>query len=380
MIFTVIDRQAPGSARGGGIDLRVLGPVELRVDDRVVPLGGTLPTGVLAYLALNRERAVATEILADKLTKGQADPPDVHVVVWKLRRALSTQSVRHEDILVNVRGSGFRLTLDESCCDVFRFRAARDAASEAVAVGDYRKGAELYRRALQEGRGVPLSNLPDFAFVSAERSQLEIDLQACLEARIDADIANDPCIDLIGELTALTHDEVMQLRERPWAQLATVQYLNARQADAIATLGRARAVLGSVGILPGPELAELGSKIHQREPLRPQRIRPIHLPTTIAREAEQTSGLLRLDDGTTFQVGNSVFTIGRHPDNDLTIDDAQVSRKHAKILQSAIGLVIRDLDSTNGVFVDDKRINQTARITDKSVIRIGAVTMVFHQD
>ncbi|MBL1080332.1 FHA domain-containing protein [Nocardia sp. 2] len=378
----MIDRQAPGTNGSGGFDLRLLGPAELRIDDRVVPLGGTIPTGVLAYLALNRERAVPTEVLADRLAKGkEADPPDVHVAIWKLRQALSAQSVRHEDILVNTRGSGFRLVLDESCCDVFRFRAARAAANDAVAAGEYRKAAELYRRALREGRGTPLSNLPDFNFIFGERSQLENDLQACLEARIDADIETDPRTELIGELTALTHDEVMQVRERLWAQLATVQYLNARQADALTTLRRARAILGEVeGIDPGPELVELERKIHQREPLRPQRIRPIHMPTTVARDAAQTSGRLQLDDGTTFLVSKPVFTIGRHPDNDLELDDAQASREHAKILQSAIGLIIRDLDSTNGVFVDDKRINQTATIKDKTVIRIGTTSMVFHQD
>lgn len=50
------------------------------------------------------------------------------------------------------------------------------------------------------------------------------------------------------------------------------------------------------------------------------------------------------------------LTIGRGSDNQLVIDDATVSAHHAAIEKVGEGYQIRDLGSTNGVFVNGKRV------------------------
>ncbi|MDE2219278.1 MAG: FHA domain-containing protein, partial [Gammaproteobacteria bacterium] len=49
-------------------------------------------------------------------------------------------------------------------------------------------------------------------------------------------------------------------------------------------------------------------------------------------------------------------TVGRTPDNDLRIDADYISRHHAVLLDAAGGTTVEDLDSTNGVFVNNVRV------------------------
>lgn len=52
-------------------------------------------------------------------------------------------------------------------------------------------------------------------------------------------------------------------------------------------------------------------------------------------------------------------TIGRAPDSTIVIDQPGVSRTHAELLVDERGLRVRDCDSRNGTFVDNKRITET---------------------
>jgi pSer/pThr/pTyr-binding forkhead associated (FHA) protein len=58
-------------------------------------------------------------------------------------------------------------------------------------------------------------------------------------------------------------------------------------------------------------------------------------------------------------LGTRPVSIGRAPDNDLTIDNMAVSDRHARVYAEAGRLVIEDLNSLNGTFVNDVRIERT---------------------
>jgi len=65
------------------------------------------------------------------------------------------------------------------------------------------------------------------------------------------------------------------------------------------------------------------------------------------------------------------FTIGRSEENDLSIVDAEVSRNHVEIIKDpSAGWMIRDLDSTNGTFIDDKQISYES-LPIPCVLRLG---------
>jgi chromosome segregation ATPase len=63
-------------------------------------------------------------------------------------------------------------------------------------------------------------------------------------------------------------------------------------------------------------------------------------------------------------------TIGRTPDNDLQIEADYISRHHAVLLSSAAGMILEDLNSTNGVYVNGRRVVRTT-LHDGDLITIG---------
>jgi len=69
-------------------------------------------------------------------------------------------------------------------------------------------------------------------------------------------------------------------------------------------------------------------------------------------------------------VGSRPITIGRSPDNDLPVDNLAVSNHHAKVYFEAGRMVIEDLDSLNGTFVNDLRVER-ATLHDGDNIHIG---------
>lgn len=69
-------------------------------------------------------------------------------------------------------------------------------------------------------------------------------------------------------------------------------------------------------------------------------------------------------------VGGRGVMIGRAPDNDIPIDNLAVSNYHARVYLEAGRLVVEDLDSLNGTFVNDLRVERSA-LRDGDSILIG---------
>ena len=70
----------------------------------------------------------------------------------------------------------------------------------------------------------------------------------------------------------------------------------------------------------------------------------------------------------------AVKTVGRSPGADFIVDAALVSRVHCRITASAENLEVEDLSSTNGTFVNDKRVDK-AHITSGDRLRVGRVEL-----
>ena len=64
------------------------------------------------------------------------------------------------------------------------------------------------------------------------------------------------------------------------------------------------------------------------------------------------------------------LTIGR-ADCDVELNDPDVSRLHAVVRRVDDSLAIEDLNSTNGTFVNDRRINGIAELTVGDRVRFG---------
>jgi len=71
------------------------------------------------------------------------------------------------------------------------------------------------------------------------------------------------------------------------------------------------------------------------------------------------------------------YVLGRDPDLELFLDAQDVSRRHARINIAGEHATIEDLDSKNGTFVADRRLDSAARLADGDVIRVGSVQLTF---
>ena len=69
--------------------------------------------------------------------------------------------------------------------------------------------------------------------------------------------------------------------------------------------------------------------------------------------------------------------LGRDPDLELFLDSPDVSRHHARIRIAGDEATIEDLDSKNGTFVTERRLDAAARLVDGDSIRIGSVRLTF---
>ena len=67
--------------------------------------------------------------------------------------------------------------------------------------------------------------------------------------------------------------------------------------------------------------------------------------------------------------------IGRSPPADIILSDRQVSRSHCMVELDGGNLKITDLQSTNGTFVDGKRVERCASLPVGSVLSVGTITM-----
>lgn len=71
-----------------------------------------------------------------------------------------------------------------------------------------------------------------------------------------------------------------------------------------------------------------------------------------------------------------IINIGRHSDNDLTLEDLHVSRHHAQLRVIRNQHVIFDVGSTGGVFLNGQPISQ-ATLHSGDVIRIGSLNLIY---
>lgn len=71
-----------------------------------------------------------------------------------------------------------------------------------------------------------------------------------------------------------------------------------------------------------------------------------------------------------YPIKKECFSIGRGEDNNVHLTDKKVSRVHARILSDSEGHFLEDLNSTNGTFVNEKRISKHT-LREGDVIKIG---------
>jgi pSer/pThr/pTyr-binding forkhead associated (FHA) protein len=81
------------------------------------------------------------------------------------------------------------------------------------------------------------------------------------------------------------------------------------------------------------------------------------------------------DEGLTFRLrSGAIKTVGRAPRADFIVDAALVSRLHCRLTASEESVEVVDLSSTNGTFVNDKRVKK-ATLASGDRLRVGRVEL-----
>ncbi|MBQ6820701.1 MAG: FHA domain-containing protein [Clostridium sp.] len=71
---------------------------------------------------------------------------------------------------------------------------------------------------------------------------------------------------------------------------------------------------------------------------------------------------------------NGLMTIGRKEGNTIKLTDQYASGNHAKIVAKNNEIIIEDLNSTNGVYINEEKVNVHSKLRANDKIRIGSAT------
>ena len=110
--------------------------------------------------------------------------------------------------------------------------------------------------------------------------------------------------------------------------------------------------------------------------LQPPAYDPALAPTYNANRIGSSVGRLQLPSGERVTVGHRVVTIGRLPESTVSLNDPNVSRRHAEIHPGS-EITIVDLGSTNGTKVNGLRIDGQRVLVDGDIISLGSSHLRF---
>jgi predicted ATPase/DNA-binding SARP family transcriptional activator len=272
------------------MEFRILGPLEVLDNGRIVDVGAAKQRALLAVLLLNANRVVSTDSLIEALW-GERPPATaqkaLQVYVSQLRKAVGRDRIL-------TRTPGYELGVEPGELDLERVETL---------VADGR-----LEQALAVWRGTPLAEFAYEPFAQAEIARLEELRLTCLEQRIEGDLTDGRHAALVGELEALVREH--PLRERLRAQLMLALYRSGRQAEALDAYQAGRTLLSDeLGLEPGADLKELQRAILEHDPglapPQPSAPEPISRPddaaarttspVTPAREVRKTVTVLFCD-------------------------------------------------------------------------------------
>lgn len=244
------------------MEFRVLGPLDVRLDDEAIAIGGGKQRAVLAVLLLRAGEVVSVERLVDEVW-GEAPPPSAaHTLesyVSRLRQVFNGRGPR-----IVRKGTGYALELGDATLDARDFVDVQEHASLAAAMDECAKVVELTGAALAMWRGAALADVALASAGRAEADRLEELRLRTYELRFDAELALARHEQAIGELQKLVAQN--PYRERFVAQLMLALYRCGRHAEALEAYEHTRRRLNDdLALQPSADLQLLSGQIVRQE-------------------------------------------------------------------------------------------------------------------
>ncbi|WBB69356.1 BTAD domain-containing putative transcriptional regulator [Micromonospora sp. WMMD812] len=244
---------------------RLLGPVEVRVADRAVRVGGPRSQAMLALLLLEANRLVPVSRLVDAAWGD--DPPSSADVQVRNRVAAVRRAMRQAglpDEVIDTRGSGYLLRVADGQLDLDVFEAWVRQAGGHVDSGTTQAAVTMLRKALALWRGPALDGLRTPALAAAAQ-RLDERRMAVIERCLDLELSLGRYDQVIGGLLELV--EAYPWREPLVGRLMRALYLADRQREALDRFDQLRRQLAEeLGVDPTPELVRLRDLILRNDP------------------------------------------------------------------------------------------------------------------
>ncbi len=96
----------------------------------------------------------------------------------------------------------------------------------------------------------------------------------------------------------------------------------------------------------------------------------------MAKAKEQAACLIIIrgtPQGHRFFITQAEMIVGRDPAADISVNDQSISRKHARVSKSGEKIILTDLGSANGTFVNDKKVgtNESVTLAKEDMVKLG---------
>src|SRR5215213_2347228 len=239
------------------LEFRILGPLVVRVDGAVVPVGGPKQRALLAMLLLSANRVVSRERLIGELFAEQSLNSADHALrnhVSRLRKVLASAAADEPRLVA--RAPGYLLRVEPGELDLEQFDRLLAAGRESLAAAEPAAAAESLHAAEALWDGRPLADLELEPFAQIDVERLEELRLAAVEGRIEADLALGRHLTVVPELETLVVEH--PFRERFHAQLMLALYRCGRQAEGLEVYRQTRELLNDeLGLEPGVALQQL---------------------------------------------------------------------------------------------------------------------------
>ncbi len=244
-----------------GVELRLLGSVEARVDNQVLDIGHARQRCVLSVLMVEANRAVPADRLVERVWSA-GTPRHARTALSgylsRLRRVVEPAP----EVQIARRPGGYALTVEPMAVDLHRFRTL---VGHAHVAGTDERAAAYYTEALGLWQGEPFANL-DTPWINGVRATLEEERRTAELDRNDAELRCSRHARLLPQLSAQA--SARPLDERLAGQLMVAFYRCGRQAEALASYQQLRARLADeLGADPGLPLRRLHEQVLRSDEL-----------------------------------------------------------------------------------------------------------------
>jgi DNA-binding SARP family transcriptional activator len=246
------------------MEFRLLGPVEVVLDDEPVGIAAARQEIVLTMLLLEANRVVSVSRLVDALW--DEEPPltaksQVQISVSALRRLLARPD---DSSVITTRSPGYLIRVPDEALDLRRFELLAARGASFAAEQQNAEAVQQHRAALGLWRG-PAAMGVESRVVQSAAVRLNESRLAVLENCLDLELQLGRHQELVGELRELIAK--YPLRERFRAQLMIALYRSGRQAEGLEVFRTARdTLMEELGLEPGDELRTLERAILANDP------------------------------------------------------------------------------------------------------------------